>query len=102
MQASLPQDLVPIGATTLLAGISTSCAIFLSIGQTLFNARLSTDLSHVVPADVVTRVVSVGATSVRSVVGANDLPAVLQAYSKTVTQVFVCILNLRLETQALG
>ena len=99
MQASLPQDLVPIGATTLLSGISTSCAIFLSMGQTLFNARLSNNLSHVVPADVVTRVVSVGATSVRSVVGANDLPAVLQAYSKAITQVFVCILNPRLDTK---
>ncbi|KAK2592796.1 hypothetical protein QQS21_009500 [Conoideocrella luteorostrata] len=32
MQSSLPQDLVPIGASTLLAVISTSCAIFIAIG----------------------------------------------------------------------
>ena len=70
--------------------------MFLSIGQTLFNARLSINLSKVVPAEVVTKVVSVGATSVRSVVSASDLPAVLQAYSKAVTQVFVCILKSRL------
>ena len=99
MQASLPQDLVPIGATTLLFGISTSCAVFLSIGQTLFNDRLSINLSQVVPADVVTKIMSVGATSVRSVVSASDLSAVLQAYSKAVTQVFVCIRKPRLDTQ---
>lgn len=90
MQASLPQDLVPIGATTLLFGISTSCAVFLSIGQAVFTDRLSIELSRVVPADVVSKVASVGATSVRSVVSVSDLPAVLQAYSNAVTQVFVC------------
>ena len=94
MQASLPQDLVPIGATTLLFGISTSCAVFLSIGQAVFADRISINLSQVVPADVVSKVVSVGATSIRSVVSASDLPAVLQAYSNAVTQVFVCILSL--------
>ena len=99
MQASFPQDLVPIGASTLLFGISTSCAVFLAIGQTLFNTRLSISPSRVVPADVVTRVVSVGATSVRLAVGANEIPAVLQVYSKAVTQVFVCVLNPRLDTK---
>ena len=102
MQASLPQDLVPIGATTLLFGISTSCAVFLSIGQTLFNARLSTNLSQLVPAAVARKVESVGATSVRSVVSAGDLPAVLQAYSTAVTQVFVCVLKARLGTKIPG
>ena len=102
MQASLPQDLVPIGATTLLFGISTSCAVFLSIGQAVFNDRLSTYLSQVVTAEVVTRVVSVGATRVRSVVGASDLSAVLQAYSNAVTQVFVCIPKPCLDTKIYG
>ena len=81
MQASLPQDMVPIGATTFLSGISTSYAVFLSIRQTLLNARLSINHFQVVSADVVTRVVFVGAGSVRSVMGANDLPAVFEAYT---------------------
>ena len=93
MQTSLPQDLVPIGATTLLFGISTSCAIFLSIDQAVFADHLSIELSQVVPSDVVGKVASVGATSVRSVVSATELPAVLQAYSNAVTQVFVYILK---------
>ena len=59
--------------------------MFLSIGQTLFNERLVIKLSKVVTADVVAKVESFGATSVRSVVGASDLPAVLQSYSKAVT-----------------
>ena len=89
MQASLPQDLVPIGATTLLFTISTSCSVFLSIGQAIFNDRLSVNLLQVVSADVVKRVTSVGATSIRSVVDVADLPAVIGAYSKAATQVFV-------------
>ena len=90
MQASLPQALIPIGATTLLFAISTSCTIFLSIGQAVFNDRLSTNLHQVVPADVINNVTSVGATKIRSVVESSDLPAVVQAYSDAVTQVFVC------------
>ncbi|KAF2478181.1 MFS general substrate transporter [Lindgomyces ingoldianus] len=87
-QASLPQDLVPIGATTLLFGISASCAVFLAVGQAVFQERLMNDLSQVVSEKVVKDVISVGATQVREVVSAQDLPVVLNAYSKAVTQVF--------------
>ena len=89
MQASLPRDLVPIGATTLLFGISTSCAVFLAIGQAVFETRLSAQLSQVVPADVVARVLSVGATDIRSVVSSQNLPGVINAYSSAVTQLWV-------------
>lgn len=88
MQASLPPELVPIGATTLLFGISASCAVFLAIGQAVFQGRLTKELAQVVSADIVTEVLSVGATNIRSVVSAQDLPAVLRAYSKAVTQVW--------------
>lgn len=89
MQASLPPELVPIGATTLLFAISTSCAVFLSVGQAIFSDRLTTSLSQHFPPEVVTKVASVGATSIRSVVSLGDLPAVLRAYSDAITQVFV-------------
>ncbi|ORY11850.1 major facilitator superfamily domain-containing protein [Clohesyomyces aquaticus] len=87
-QASLPQDLVPIGATTLLFGISASCAVFLAVGQAVFQERLTRDLSQVVSEKIVKDVIAVGATRVRDVVSAHDLPVVLNAYSKAVTQVF--------------
>lgn len=89
MQASLPADLVPIGATTLLFGISTSCSVFLAIGEAVFQQRLQVNLENVVSRDVTNAVISAGATQIRSIVSADELPVVLRAYSKAVTQVFV-------------
>jgi ABC-type methionine transport system permease subunit len=89
MQASLPQDLVPLGATNLLMIISTSCAIFLAIGQAVFQERLVTNLAEVVPPNTIDKIISVGVTNLRDVVTNVDLPKVLAAYSNSVTEVFV-------------
>jgi hypothetical protein len=89
MQSSLPQDLVPIGSSTLLAIISTSCAIFMAIGQTVFQKRLEVNLGAVVPENTVQAIINGGATNVASLVSATQLPAVVQQYSKSITQVFV-------------
>ncbi|KAI0847850.1 MFS general substrate transporter [Daldinia vernicosa] len=88
MQASLPQSIVPLGASTLLLVISTSCAIFLAVGQAVFEAALRSNLAPILSPDVVNVVISVGATDVRSVVDASDVPAVISAYSKAIAQVF--------------
>ncbi|KAI0891816.1 MFS general substrate transporter [Annulohypoxylon nitens] len=88
MQSSLPQDLVPLGSTTLLTIISTSCAIFMAIGQTVFQKRLQVNLSDVVPEHVVQEIINSGVTDLRSLVSASELPTAIQEYSKSVTQVF--------------
>ncbi|KAI1114207.1 major facilitator superfamily domain-containing protein [Nemania sp. NC0429] len=88
MQASLPADIVPLGATTLLTVISFSCAIFLAIGQAIFQRGLISNLSLVVSADTVQGIISGGATNIPSFVSPSVLPLVLQQYSKAVTQVF--------------
>ncbi|KUI71222.1 Putative HC-toxin efflux carrier TOXA [Cytospora mali] len=88
MQSSLPQDLVPIGASTLLAIISTSCAIFMAIGQVIFQTRLETNLGKVVPESIVNKVINAGATDISSIVSAAELPSVVQQYSKSITEVF--------------
>lgn len=95
MQASLPQDLVPVGSTTLLFFISASCTVFLSIGQAVFNARLTTDLDKVVPEDVTAKIMSVGATGIRSVVNTEYLDSVLSAYSDAITQIWVMVSELK-------
>ncbi|XDG05654.1 hypothetical protein ABKA04_005269 [Annulohypoxylon sp. FPYF3050] len=89
MQSSLPQDLVPLGSTTLLTIISTSCAVFMAIGQTVFQKRLQVNLGDVVPEHVVQDIINSGVTNLRSLVSASELPMVIQEYSKSVTQVFV-------------
>ncbi|KAH9905855.1 major facilitator superfamily domain-containing protein [Xylariomycetidae sp. FL2044] len=88
MQSSLPQDLVPIGASTLLAVISTSCAIFNAVGQAVFQSRLKVNLEGVVSDEVVDRLISAGATNVASVVSSTELSSVIHQYSRSITEVF--------------
>lgn len=89
MQTSLPQDLVPIGSSNLLMFVSTSCSVFLAVGQLIFQKRLETNLSAVVSSDLVQKVISAGATNFRALVPDADLTAVVKAYGKACTQVFV-------------
>ncbi|KAI0099778.1 major facilitator superfamily domain-containing protein [Nemania sp. FL0031] len=88
MQASLPKDLVPLGASNLLAIISTSCAVFLALGQAIFQHQMKSNLASVVPSDVVNAVISAGATNIGSVVSPQYLPLVIAEYGKAATQVF--------------
>ncbi|PYI10684.1 hypothetical protein BO78DRAFT_414321 [Aspergillus sclerotiicarbonarius CBS 121057] len=87
VQTSLPPDLVPFGATTLLFVISASCAIFLAVGEAVFHARLEQNLAHVISSSLAKHVIAAGASGVRSIVPADDLPVVISAYSSAVTQV---------------
>ncbi|OTA69244.1 MFS general substrate transporter [Hypoxylon sp. EC38] len=88
MQSSLPQDLVPLGATTLLTIISTSCAIFMAIGQAVFLKRLQVNIGAVAPENVVNQIINSGVTDVAELVDVAELPVVIQKYSLSVTQVF--------------
>ncbi|KAI0005816.1 MFS general substrate transporter [Xylariaceae sp. FL0662B] len=89
MQVSLPMELVPLGATNLLAGISTSCAVFVAIGQAVFQKRLVSNLSAIVSSDTVNKIISAGATNLQSVLDPAVLPGVIRQYGKSVTEVFV-------------
>jgi hypothetical protein len=89
MQASLPQDLVPLGASTLLSIISTSCAIFMAIGQAVFQKRLQVNLRTVIPDETVHRIIDSGVTDKGSLVDSGVPPAVIQKYSLSIIEVFV-------------
>lgn len=69
--------------------VSTSCSVFLALGQTLFQARLEKNLGAVISTELVSKVISAGATDFRSVVPQSDVSAVIKAYGKSCTQVFV-------------
>ncbi|KAJ8133036.1 hypothetical protein O1611_g589 [Lasiodiplodia mahajangana] len=88
MQASLPQDLVPIGTSTLLAGISTSCAVFNAVAQAVFQQRIQVNLDGIVSPDTVTAIINAGALNYPSLVDPETLPLVIRAYSKAITQLF--------------
>ncbi|KAK4116027.1 MFS general substrate transporter [Canariomyces notabilis] len=88
MQSSLPQDLVPLGSSTLLSVISTSCAIFMAIGQAVFQRRLQVNLDSVIPVESVNTIINSGVTNVASLVEPSQLPEVIRRYSLSVTQTF--------------
>jgi hypothetical protein len=91
MQASVPKELVPIAAGSLMSVVSATCAIFLALGQTIFQDRLTSHLSGKVPSELIDRILDSGATNIRSFVNLSDLPTVLEGYSKSITQVFVSL-----------
>ncbi|CAH0021576.1 unnamed protein product [Clonostachys rhizophaga] len=91
MQSSLPQDLVPLGSSTLLTIISTSCAVFMGIGQAVFEKRLKLNLESSVSKDIAQQIISAGATDVRSLIGPNDtneLPIIINQYSKSISEIW--------------
>ncbi|KAI0107054.1 MFS general substrate transporter [Nemania sp. FL0031] len=88
IQASLPVDLVPIGATNLLTVTATSSSIFLAVSQLIFQESLTSKLSALVSPELAELVLSTGATDLTSVVDTADLPSVIKAYGRSITQVF--------------
>ncbi|KAK9772824.1 putative Major facilitator superfamily (MFS) profile domain-containing protein [Seiridium cardinale] len=88
MQTSLPQDLVPLGASTLLSIISTSCAIFAAVGQAVFQKQLQVNLGPVISQDFVDKIIDSGVTDLNSLVDPGILRTVVEKYSLSVTQVF--------------
>lgn len=89
MQASVPKELVPIGASSLMSIVSATCAIYLAAGQTIFQDRLKANLSGKVSSELIDRLLISGATNIRSFISRTDLPVVLEGYSRSITQVFV-------------
>jgi hypothetical protein len=89
MQASLPKAFIPLGATNLLAVISTSCAIFTAIGQTVFQERLSDNLSGIVSPDVLDKIISAGATNLDSAISPEVPDIVSPEYSRSITEATV-------------
>jgi hypothetical protein len=63
-------------------------AFFLAIGQTLFNSSLEAGLKKYAPGVDAGAVIHAGASGVRKVVSAQDLPAALKAYNESVDHEF--------------
>lgn len=89
IQASLPQDLVPLGSSTLLSIISASCVIFMAVSQAVFPKQLKMNIGTFLPGDTIHKLINSGVTDLSSLVSAADLPRVVEQYSRSVTQVFV-------------
>lgn len=95
VQAVLPMSDVSIGLAVMVFGTSIGGAIFVSVGQNVFNSGLLSALAVKVPQVDAELLLQSGASSIREVVAkayGNDpqiLQAVLEAYNEALTRVFV-------------
>ena len=80
---------IPIGTTIIVFTQFLSGSVFLAIAQSIFQGRLRELLSLYAPAEDAGAIIAAGATTVRDLVAAADLPQVLHAYNAAVTETFV-------------
>ncbi|KAK1993353.1 major facilitator superfamily transporter [Colletotrichum falcatum] len=95
VQAVLPADEVSIGTAAVVASQSLGGAIFVSVGNTLFqNHLLQASARDMVPGVDIRAVLEGGATAFRDVVPASALPALLTIYNEALRVAFTAAIPL--------
>lgn len=87
-QAALKTVDVPSGMAIVMFAQTLGGAIFVSVGQNVFQNQLVHNLAIYAPDQNVAELVSAGATMLRSVVTGSDLHKVLVAYNAAITETF--------------
>jgi glucan phosphoethanolaminetransferase (alkaline phosphatase superfamily) len=87
-QTALKVEDVPSGTAIVLFAQTLGGAIFISVGQNVFQNQLLRNLAEYAPDQNPAKIISAGATMLRSVVTGEDLHNVLTAYNAAVTQTF--------------
>ena len=88
VQAVLPLKDVPIGTAIIMFSQTLGGSLFLSVGQNVFSNEILKNLKTMVPDYDPYAVLSFGATRLKSNVPVQFYQGVLNAYNKTLTQVF--------------
>jgi hypothetical protein len=88
IQAALQTVDVPSGMAIVIFAQTLGGAIFVSVGQNVFQNQLIHNLKLYAPDQNVAQLVSAGATMLRSIVTGSDLHKVLVAYNAAITQTF--------------
>ena len=87
-QTALKAEDVPSGTAIVLFAQTLGGAIFVSVGQNVFQNQLIRNLAQYAPDEDAAKLVSVGATMLRTVVSGDSLHHVLVAYNAAITQTF--------------
>ncbi|KAJ5973237.1 hypothetical protein N7481_010447 [Penicillium waksmanii] len=88
MQTALnPMD-VPSGTAIVMFAQTLGGAIFVSVGQNVFQNQLFQNLAHYAPDAPAAQLVSAGATMLRTLVTGDELHRVLVAYNEAIMQTF--------------
>ncbi|KAK5129720.1 hypothetical protein LTR08_002931 [Meristemomyces frigidus] len=88
-QTVLSRKDVPMGVSLMFFCQQLGGAIFISVGQNVFESKLVSELIRLVPDLSPEEIVNTGATDLRRIVSPQDLPAVLEVYNSALRQVFV-------------
>ncbi|EFQ30802.1 major facilitator superfamily transporter [Colletotrichum graminicola] len=95
VQAILPPDDISIGTAAVVASQSLGGAIFISVGNTLFqNHLLQASAQNMVPGVDIRAVLEGGATAFRDVVPASALPMMLTVYNEALRVAFTAAIPL--------
>ncbi|KAE8445747.1 hypothetical protein EG329_012926 [Mollisiaceae sp. DMI_Dod_QoI] len=86
--ACLKPTSIPVGMSVLVFSQTFGGAIFLAVSQLIFSHGLISGLQEYAPNVNPEIVINAGATAVRGVVSAANLPGVLQAYMVGIDRVF--------------
>ncbi|APA13812.1 hypothetical protein SS1G_13906 [Sclerotinia sclerotiorum 1980 UF-70] len=90
VQTVLPLEKVPIGTAAVVASQSFGGAIFVSVGNTILQNQLKSSAKNGQLQGIdIQAVLDAGVTGIRSVVDADQLPAVLAAYNGALQKVFI-------------
>ncbi|TGO46484.1 hypothetical protein BCON_0322g00130 [Botryotinia convoluta] len=90
VQTVLPLEKIPIGTAAVVASQSFGGAVFVSVGNTILQNQLKASYaSGKLPGINIQAVLDAGATGFRSVVDADQLPALLEVYNGALQKVFI-------------
>ncbi|KAK4694245.1 MFS transporter, DHA2 family, glioxin efflux transporter, partial [Lecanoromycetidae sp. Uapishka_2] len=96
-QTVLARKDVPIGAALMMFCQTLGGAVFLSVGNNLFDAKLQCGLASIPGIDI-GAVATIGATDLRHMVSAELLPQVLRAYNAALQDTFYLVTALTCAT----
>lgn len=88
MQTALKSVDVPCGTAIVMFAQTLGGAIFVSVGQNVFQNQLLQNIAHYAPEANAVKLLSAGATMLRSVVSGPLLDRVLYAYNEAIMQTF--------------
>ena len=86
----LPRKDVSIGAALMMFSQTLGGAVFISVGNNIFDTQLAKNLEKITGIDI-KNVAGTGATDLRSLVPANLLPQVLLAYNDAIRATFYLV-----------
>ncbi|KAF3391796.1 Efflux pump mlcE [Talaromyces pinophilus] len=88
VQQGLEPTKIPIGVAMVLFGQFFGGGVFLALADTDLSSTLISSIPEYAPSANVTAIIEAGASGVRNVVTAEQLPGVILAYNKAVDNVF--------------